>query len=68
MLVCPMLQANSLKIGTGAVFSHALFKTVPALPSWDRVAAGVPSKPRYVAPHLHSLSQPSAQRFRVLLI
>ena len=67
-LICPTLEANNLKIGTGAVFSHVLFKVVPAAPSWDRAAVGVPSKPRYVPYHLHSLSPHPPQRFCVLLI
>lgn len=66
-LVCPTFEANNLKIGAGAVFSHVLFKAVPALRSWDKPRLHAAAKP-YLAHRIQSLTPHPAQRFCVLLI
>ena len=66
-LICPTLEANNLKIGTGAVFSHVLFKTAPALPIWDKTPARAAAEP-YLAQRIQRLTPYPPHRFCVLLI
>ncbi|MDE2090011.1 MAG: hypothetical protein KGJ12_08325, partial [Gammaproteobacteria bacterium] len=66
-LVCPTLEASSLKIGTGAIFSHVLFKVVPALPFWDKTPLHAAAEP-YRAQRVQRLTPYPPHRFCVLLI